>query len=89
MEYRRPYLISEQVSTSHFNSQRELIILSQHVDVALPMNLDEADIVDTPNLIGRPVEEPTEYRENNYTFMILLPDWPVSIPFVFFSVLEA
>lgn len=67
MEYRRPYLISEQVSTSHANSKRELIFLSQHVDVALPMNLDEADIIDTPTLIGKPVEEPTEYRERNYT----------------------
>ena len=65
MEYRRPYLISEQVNTSRSDSQRELIILSQHVDVALPMNLDEADIIDTPNLIGKPVEEPTEYREDN------------------------
>jgi hypothetical protein len=68
IEYRRPYIISEQVNPSRPNYQHELIILSQHADVALPLNLDEADIVDTPNLIGKPVEEPTEYRENNYHF---------------------
>lgn len=28
------------------------------------MNLDQADIVDTPDLNGKAVEEPTEYREN-------------------------
>jgi hypothetical protein len=33
------------------------------------MNLDQADIVDTPDLIGKAVEEPTEYRKNNYTLL--------------------
>jgi hypothetical protein len=33
------------------------------------MNLDEVDIVDTSNLIGKPVEEPTEYCESNYTLL--------------------
>ena len=65
MEYRRPYIIFEQVKPSRPNSQRELTILSQHSDVALPMNLDQVDIIDTPNLIGKPVEEPTEYCEYN------------------------
>jgi hypothetical protein len=32
------------------------------------MNLDEADIVDTPDLIGKPVEEPTEYREITHSY---------------------
>ncbi|KAI0306905.1 fungal-specific transcription factor domain-containing protein [Multifurca ochricompacta] len=43
MEYRRPYIISE-----------------QHVDVALPMNLDQADVVDIPDLAGKTLEEPTD-----------------------------
>ncbi|KAH9062232.1 fungal-specific transcription factor domain-containing protein [Lactarius vividus] len=43
MEYRRPYIISE-----------------QHTDVALPMNLDQVDVIDTPDLTGKPVEEPTD-----------------------------
>ncbi|KAI9447753.1 fungal-specific transcription factor domain-containing protein [Lactarius indigo] len=43
MEYRRPYIISE-----------------QHTDVAFPMNLDQVDVVDAPDLTGKPVEEPTD-----------------------------
>lgn len=43
MEYRRPYIISE-----------------QHSDVALPMNLDQVDVADVPELTGKPVEEPTD-----------------------------
>jgi len=49
MEYRRPYIISE-----------------QHTDVALPMNLDQADVVDIPSLTGKPMEEPTEYSYHIY-----------------------
>lgn len=29
------------------------------------MNLDQADIVDAPDLNGKAEEEPTEYREND------------------------
>jgi len=29
------------------------------------MNLDQADIVDTPDLNGKAVEEPTDYREHD------------------------
>ncbi|KAI9508667.1 fungal-specific transcription factor domain-containing protein [Russula earlei] len=49
MEYRRPYMISE-----------------QHIDAALPMNLDQADVVDAPELTGKPLEEPTEYLYHLY-----------------------
>ncbi|KAH9960474.1 fungal-specific transcription factor domain-containing protein [Russula dissimulans] len=53
MEYRRPYIISE-----------------QHADVALPLNLDEADVIDIPELTGKPVEEPTEYLFHLYSCQI-------------------
>ncbi|KAH9998335.1 fungal-specific transcription factor domain-containing protein [Russula vinacea] len=49
MEYRRPYIISD-----------------QHTDVALPMNLDQADVVNIPGLTGKPMEEPTEYSYHLY-----------------------
>jgi len=50
MEYRRPYIISE-----------------QHTDVALPLNLDEADVIDIPELTGKPMDEPTEYLFHLYS----------------------
>ncbi|KAI0248675.1 fungal-specific transcription factor domain-containing protein [Lactifluus subvellereus] len=40
--------------------RRPYTISEQHVDVALPMNLDQTDVIDTPNLTGKPVEEPTD-----------------------------
>lgn len=36
--------------------------ITQHSDVALPMNLDQVDVVDIPDLAGKPVEEPTDSR---------------------------
>lgn len=49
MEYRRPYIISD-----------------QHTDVALPMNLDQVDVVNDPNLTGKPMEELTECSYHLY-----------------------
>ncbi|KAH9071641.1 fungal-specific transcription factor domain-containing protein [Lactarius deliciosus] len=65
MEYRRPYIISE-----------------QHTDVALPMNLDQVDVIDTPDLTGKPVEEPTDSRNLLATywdqcFCVTLPTYRV------------
>ncbi|KAH9048954.1 fungal-specific transcription factor domain-containing protein [Lactarius hengduanensis] len=40
--------------------RRPYIIFEQHTDVALPMNLDQVDVIDTPDLKGKPVEEPTD-----------------------------
>ncbi|KAI0265106.1 fungal-specific transcription factor domain-containing protein [Gloeopeniophorella convolvens] len=40
--------------------RRPYIIFEQHTDVALPMNLDQVDVVDTPGLTGKPVEEATD-----------------------------
>ncbi|KAI9467286.1 hypothetical protein BJY52DRAFT_1182729 [Lactarius psammicola] len=34
--------------------------VTQHTDVALPMNLDQVDVIDIPDLTGKPVEEPTD-----------------------------
>jgi len=41
--------------------RRPYIILDQHCDVVVPMNLDQSHLLDVPNLIGLPPTKPTEY----------------------------
>jgi len=53
------------------------------------MNLDQADVVNIPNLTGKPMEELTECCEHEHTFMVLSPDWLVSISSVSYSVAKA
>jgi hypothetical protein len=43
------------------------------------MNLDQVDVVNDPNLTGKPMEELTEYCEHKPTLMVLLPEYLVSI----------
>lgn len=53
------------------------------------MNLDQADLVDIPNLTGKPMEEPTEYCEHKHALVALLSNWLVSISSVSLSVAKA
>ncbi|KAF8506033.1 fungal-specific transcription factor domain-containing protein, partial [Russula emetica] len=46
--------------------RRPYIILDLHTDVALPMNLDQVDVVNDPNLTGKPMEEITECSYHLY-----------------------
>ncbi|TFY72108.1 hypothetical protein EVG20_g907 [Dentipellis fragilis] len=39
---------------------RPYVILDQHTDVALPMNLDQAEIRDIGDLVSKPMDEPTD-----------------------------
>ncbi|KAH9173397.1 fungal-specific transcription factor domain-containing protein [Lactarius sanguifluus] len=57
----RRRLWSEALPRCHcMEYRRPYIIFEQHTDVALPMNLDQVDVIDTPDLTGKPVEEPTD-----------------------------
>ena len=56
-----------------------LIPVAQHTDVALPMNLDQVDVVNDPNLTGKPMEELTECCEDNPTLRVLLHEYLVII----------
>ncbi|KAI0053037.1 hypothetical protein FA95DRAFT_1601390 [Auriscalpium vulgare] len=40
--------------------RRPYVIMEQHTDVGPILNLDQADLVDLPNLVGKPLEEPTD-----------------------------
>ncbi|KAI0068879.1 hypothetical protein BV25DRAFT_1986436 [Artomyces pyxidatus] len=40
--------------------RRPYLIMEHHTDVQLPMNLDQVDVLDLPELVGKPLEEPTD-----------------------------
>ena len=43
------------------------------------MNLDQVDVVNNPNLTGKPMEELTECCEHKPTLMVLLTEYLVSL----------
>jgi hypothetical protein len=43
------------------------------------MNLDQVDVVNDPNLTGKPMEEITECCEFQATLVVVLPEYLVSI----------
>jgi hypothetical protein len=53
------------------------------------MNLDQVDVVNDPNLTGKPMEELTEYCEHKSTLIVLLPEYLVSISSISHWVAEA
>lgn len=59
---RRPYVIHETVRTP---AARWTLFdtLPQHCDAILPLNLDQRHLADTPELHGRPQNQPTEHRK--------------------------
>src|ERR1700761_149015 len=54
--------------------QALIYCFTQHFDVALPMNLDQVDVVDNPDLTGKPVEEPTDSCRWRHPIPILFPN---------------
>src|SRR5260370_30267650 len=56
------------------NNKRSCLLIIQQSDVALPMNLDQVDVVDIPDLTGKPVEEPTDSRMFRHPIPMPFPD---------------
>lgn len=53
------------------------------------MNLDQVDVVNNPNLTGKPMEELTEWCEHKSTLLLLLPEFLVSISYISHRVAKA
>ncbi|KAH8105931.1 fungal-specific transcription factor domain-containing protein [Cristinia sonorae] len=48
--------------TQSTHLRRPYMILDQHCDVNMPINLDQVHLLDIPTLVGLPHTKPTEYR---------------------------